>query len=177
MAASPTEGGAIHLAITRRVKEGAEERFEEAIRSFFEAASEAEPESRVHLIRPLGTDRTYGILRSFPNAPAKDAFYASQLFRDWDAAARDWCEGEPERLELSGLEAFFPGEAPPAWKMALLTWIAVNPAVYLCAKGIPALIGTTPPLVELLLVNAGVVALLTWLLMPLLVKLAGPWLQ
>lgn len=79
---------------------------------------------------------------------------------------------------LHGMEAFFrAADPPPAWKMALLTWIGVNPAVYIFPIAVPALFGRLPMLAELLIVNAFVVASLTWLLMPLLTKLAASWLR
>ena len=59
--------------------------------------------------------------------------------------------------------------------MALLTWLAVNPTVFVFSRAIPPLLGL-PALLELLIVNALVVASLTWLLMPTLTRLAKSWL-
>ena len=75
------------------------------------------------------------------------------------------------------LHLHFEGAAPPAWKMAVLTWIAVNPAVYIFANGVPRIFGVLPPLVELLVVNLFVVATLTWAFMPLLGWAFAGWLQ
>ena len=56
---------------------------------------------------------------------------------------------------LHGMEAFFRGaEAPPpAWKMAVVTWIGVMPAVYIFSNAVPAVFGTVPELVSLVLVG------------------------
>ena len=80
---------------------------------------------------------------------------------------------------LHGMEAFFRGaEAPPpAWKMAVVTWIGVMPAVYIFSNAVPAVFGTVPELVSLVLVNVFVVASLTWFFMQILTKLFRRWLS
>jgi antibiotic biosynthesis monooxygenase (ABM) superfamily enzyme len=60
--------------------------------------------------------------------------------------------------------------------MALLTWLAVNVAVYIFSTAVPALIHL-PMFVTFMLVNALVVASLTWVLMPLLTRWFNNWLQ
>lgn len=170
----------IHVAITRQVRPGHEEAFERALRRFIQEADRL-PETRgAYVLRPLGDDdRTYGILRSFPDDSAKEAFYASDLYRSWNVTVRDHVEGEAERRELHGLEAFFRQPTvppPPRWKMALLTWLAVNPAVFVCSRTLPSLLGGLHPALVFLIVNAGVVCLLSWVLMPLGTRIARPWL-
>ncbi|MEM9492135.1 MAG: antibiotic biosynthesis monooxygenase [Myxococcota bacterium] len=171
----------IHVAITRTVRPGCEEQFEEQLHQFFRAAEDHPGTAGAYLIRPLAgsSSRQYGILRSFIDEAGRDAFYQSELYRRWNESVGDLVEGEPEKRPLHGLEAFFRAggnTAPPAWKMALLTWIAVNPAVYIFANAVPAVFGEVPMLAELGLVNLGVVAILTWVFMPVLVRLVGPWL-
>ena len=172
----------VHVAITRRVKKGQEAEFERRLKAFFERADAAPGTRGAYLLKPLEADgQTYGILRAFEDEAAKEAFYRSDLYGTWNEEVAELVEGGPERRELHGLEAFFRGREagaePPAWKMAILTWIAVNPAVWIFANGVPKVAGSLPPLVELLVVNAFVVATLTWAFMPLLVRLAGRWLR
>ena len=80
---------------------------------------------------------------------------------------------------LHGMEAFFRGaEAPPpAWKMAVVTWIGVMPAVYIFSNAVAAVFGTVPELASLVLVNVFVVASLTWFFMQILTKLFRRWLS
>jgi antibiotic biosynthesis monooxygenase (ABM) superfamily enzyme len=66
---------------------------------------------------------------------------------------------------------------PPRWKMALLTW----PAVWLVSTLVrtilaPALGPNLPQIVEAGFITAGVVVTLTWVVMPVVVKAARPWL-
>ena len=122
----------------------------------------------------------FGILRTFSSAAERDAFYASPLFKDWDARVRPLTEGEPIHRHLTGLEAWFrsPSSPPPVWKMALLTWIAVWPVSMAVPAVLVPLIGNRMSNVLFAgAVAAGIVVVLTWFAMPLLVKLARPWLQ
>ena len=173
----------VHVALTRTVREGREAEFEAAIARFFTAAAAQPGSEGAYLIRPVAggpNPRQYGILRAFATEADKQRFYESQLYRDWTATVAPMVEDQPRIHELHGLEAFFREAAeagpPPAWKMAVLTWIAVNPAVYIFAKGVPRIFGVLPPLVELLVVNLFVVATLTWAFMPALTRVARPWL-
>jgi antibiotic biosynthesis monooxygenase (ABM) superfamily enzyme len=172
----------IHVAVTRTVREGREQEFEAKIAGFFAATAKEPGTGGAFLIRRLEDDhpREYGILRSFEDEAAEARFYRSPVYRAWSDAVSPLVEGEPMKRELHGLEAFFRNgsEHPPAaWKMALLTWVAVNPAVFVSARLVPMLFGSLPGLIELLVVNVLVVATLTWGLMPLLTRLAAPWLR
>jgi uncharacterized protein len=173
----------IHIAITLRVRQSHVAEFERALADFARQ-SMAEPGARgvQCLYPPPGSDSTeYGVLRSFASAADRDAFYRSVLFNDWLARIEPLVEGRSTRRQLHGLEAWFrDGEAPtpPRWKMALLTWPAVWFASTLMrAIFAPALGANVPQVLEAGIVTAGVVLTLTWVAMPVLVKIARPWLR
>lgn len=171
----------IHVAIIRVVREGQETEFERLIEQFFHEATRQPGVCGAYLIRPLvgSNSREYGILRSFQSVEDMNRFYESDIFRKWNEAIRPLVEGEPQRRELHGMEAFFREGAalPPRWKMAIVTWIGVSPAVYIFSNTVPAVFGHLSTLMSLLLVNALVVATLTWVFMPLLTKLFHRWLH
>jgi antibiotic biosynthesis monooxygenase (ABM) superfamily enzyme len=171
----------VHAAIMRVVRPGREPEFEALIQQFFEEAARQPGVCGAYLIRPIvgSHSREYGILRSFHSKEDRDRFYGSDVYRRWNDAVAPLVEGGPQRRELHGLEAFFHGNAPPPprWKMALLTWVGVNPAVYIFSNAVPAVFGELPMLVRLLLVNAFVVASLAWVFMPALTKLFSRWLR
>ena len=171
----------VHVAIMRVVRAGHEREFEALIQKFFEEAARQPGVCGAYLIRPIigSHSREYGILRSFHGNEERTRFYASDLYRRWNEAVAPHVEGGPQRRELHGLEAFFHGAStpPPRWKMALLTWIGVTPAVYIFSNAVPAVFGHMPMLVSLLVVNAFVVASLAWFFMPLLSKVFRSWLQ
>src|SRR5258706_5794035 len=124
----------IHVAITRRIKPGCEQEFQTALREFF-ARSLAE--SGVHgaamLVPPPGSaSNEYGIIRSFASIADRDAFYASPLYREWRKRVAPLSNGEPGARELHGLEAFFRHDSrplPPAWKMAIATYLGGVPTI------------------------------------------------
>ncbi|MDB5902567.1 MAG: hypothetical protein JWM26_1445 [Betaproteobacteria bacterium] len=171
----------VHVAIMRVVRPGREREFEALIQKFFEEAARQPGVCGAYLIRPIvgSLSREYGILRSFHSEEDRDRFYGSDVYRDWNDAVAPLVEGGPQRRELHGLEAFFHGNAPPPprWKMAVLTWVGVNPAVFIFSNAVPAIVGELPMLAGLLLVNAFVVASLTWGFMPALTKLFSRWLH
>jgi antibiotic biosynthesis monooxygenase (ABM) superfamily enzyme len=80
-----------------------------------------------------------------------------------------------------GLEAWFRNPhapMPPRWKMALLTWIAVWPVSILVPAILMPLLGpNSPQVLTAGLIAAGIVVILTWVAMPLLIKVAHPWLH
>ncbi|MEM6455239.1 MAG: antibiotic biosynthesis monooxygenase [Acidobacteriota bacterium] len=169
----------VHVAITRVVKPGCEAAFEAAIAPFFEHAENAPGAAGAYLIRPFqgAAKNEYGVLRSFDSPEAMERFYRSSLYRDWTETVRPLVVGAPSKHRLHGMEAFFRAtHQPPAWKMALITWLGVNPAVFLSAQAVGWTGVVLPPLVELMLVNVLVVATLTWVVMPLLTTLFRGWL-
>ena len=102
------------------------------------------------------------------------------MFKAWEERIKPLTEGTPEYRELTGLEAWFrsPHSPPPRWKMALLTWIAVWPVNMAVPAALKPLIGQTVPKVIFAgAVAGGIVLVLTWVAMPLFVKLTKGWLH
>lgn len=173
----------IHIAVTRRVRREHAKAFERMLADFASRTLN-DPNSRgVHLLfpPPCSDSNEYGILRSFANAAARDAFYESAVYKDWVASIDYMLEGEPTFRQLDGLEAWFRephSSMPPRWKMALLTWLGVWPVSMLVpAAVIPFLSPHIPGVLRSGLIAAGIVVALTWAVMPLLVKLMRSWLH
>lgn len=175
-------GGPVHIAITRRARKERVGEFEAALTEFARRSLH-EPGTRgVFLLHPTDSTSTeYGIFRSFASAADREAFYKSDLYADWEKRVAPLVEGQPVCRELTGLEAWFrnPGETmPPRWKMAVLTWIAVWPvSMVVPAIVLPLLSPKFNSILAAGLIAAGIVTILTWIAMPLLTKLAHPWLH
>jgi antibiotic biosynthesis monooxygenase (ABM) superfamily enzyme len=173
----------VHVAITRTVRPGCEEAFEEAIRSFFAESLSDKATLGAQLLRPLpgSNTRTYGILRSFANENERNAFYRSKRFLRWQEAVRPFVEEDYSRHDLHGLEAFFTIrsiiKSPPIWKMAILTWLGVWPTVLSVLGLLGNRLADWPFWLANGFENLFVVAALTWGVMPLLTRLARPWLK
>jgi antibiotic biosynthesis monooxygenase (ABM) superfamily enzyme len=120
-------------------------------------------------------------MRSFASAADRDALYQTPLYQEWLDRIEPMVEGEPIYRQLDGLEEWFRdplGRMPPRWTMAVLTWIAVWPVSMLVPAILVPLFGPdSPKVLTAALISAGIVVILTWVAMPLLVKVAHSWLH
>lgn len=173
----------VHIAITRRVRKERVGDFEAALAEFARRSLAEHGTRGVQLLHPPPDSESpeYGILRSFATSADRDAFYQSPLYTEWLKQIAPMIEGEAAKRELKGLEAWFRDPhalPPPRWKMALLTWIAVWPvSIIVPAILVPLLGPNFPQIFKAGIIAAGIVIVLTWAAMPLLVKLAHPWLH
>lgn len=171
----------VHMAVTRRVRPEYVEEFEHELMIFAGLSLTDQHTRGVHLLYPPPGSTEYGILRSFASEEEKEAFYQSEVFQEWKRKVAPMVEGEPEYRKLSGLEAWFRenrASIPPRWKMALLTWMAVWPVSMIVPAMLDPFLGSgLAPVVRAGIVSAGIIATLTWVAMPLLVKVARGWLH
>ncbi len=170
----------IHIAITRRVKPGCEADFQQALREFFQASF---AHNGVHgasmLVPPPDSDSSeFGILRTFASDAERDAFYQSPMFKEWDERARKLTEGEPQYRQLHGLEAWFRSPTPPPrWKMAIVTLLGVYPTSLILGETVGRWTRGWPIAWRALMFAAPMVALLTWIVMPLATRALHRWLH
>ena len=171
----------IHVAITRRVRLGCEAEFQQALREFLQTSFAHGGVQGASMLTPApGSDtREYGILRTFASEADRDAFYASPMFAGWEQRARRLTEGEPVYRQLHGLEAWFrsPHKPPPRWKMAAATFLGVFPLAMILNLTLSPAIQSWNFILRNAVFNAGVVASLTWVVMPLLTRLLHGWLN
>ena len=179
---TPSLSQPIHVAITRRVRRGREAEFQQALREFVQASYSQGGVLGANMLVPLpgSNSSEFGILRTFQSQEERDAFYNSPSFKAWAERARALSEGDPEYRQLHGLEAWFrnPDQPePPQWKMALLTFIAVWPVSMAVPAALAPVMGRSVSNVIFAgAVAAGIVIVLTWVAMPVLVRLSRPWL-
>ena len=171
----------LHIAITRRVRPGCEAEFQAALREFFQTSFAHGGVLGASMLTPTpGSDsREFGILRTFASETERDAFYESPMFKAWEERARTLTEGEPEYRQLHGLEAWFrsPHSPPPRWKMAMATLLGVYPVSLLIGIVLSATLKELPLALNLLVVSAIIVSMLTWVVMPLVTRLLHGWLN
>ncbi len=169
----------VHVAITRKVLPGKEEEFTEALRKFLGESFSHDGVHGAGMITALpGTGgREIGILRTFKDKAERDAFYHSAVFKKWEAYASTVTE-EPVYRDLTGLEAWFRSPLPPPrWKMAIATLCGVFPTSIFLSFTIGKLTQHLPLLIRLFCIAVCMVALLTWVVMPVLIKLLKHWLK
>jgi antibiotic biosynthesis monooxygenase (ABM) superfamily enzyme len=174
----------IHVAIIRTVKPGCETAFEQALHDFVQRSLLLAGQMGVYIIRPApGTgSRQYGIIRKFADRNALEEFRASPEYLEWNQIAMDLTEGSGRVEELHGLESWFtlPGQALrplPQWKMAIATYLGVVPVIMFLSLTLGRLIQNWNFVLNNIVFNAFVVALLTWVVMPVITRILHGWLQ
>ncbi|SFH73685.1 antibiotic biosynthesis monooxygenase [Planctomicrobium piriforme] len=172
----------VHLAITLRAREGKVAALEEALLRFVKRSLDDQGATGVHLFRPVsGTDnREFQLHRSFRSEDHKRDFYQSEMYQQYQRETADLIEGPATIRPLHGFEAFFRGghqPPPPRWKMAVVTWLGVFPAVLLWSRLLSPRLTALHPVAVTAIVTMFVVITLAWVIMPWLTKLARPWLH
>jgi len=174
----------VTVSTTRTVKAGCEAGFERALHEFVQRSLNLPGQLGVHVMRPApgSTSREYGIIRKFSNREALTAFRASREYLEWNQLAIELTEGSGRVEELCGLESWFtfPGEPLqrlPKWKMAIATFLGVFPVATILNLTIGPAIRSLPFLVANAVFNACIVALLTWVVMPLITRALHGWLH
>jgi antibiotic biosynthesis monooxygenase (ABM) superfamily enzyme len=173
----------VAVLVLRTVKAGFEERFEAELHDFIYHSLQTEGQLGVSVIRPVqgSGSREYGILRRFRDSASRERFYESPPFQQWEVNVASLTEGEAKHQNLSGLETWFvlPGQRtmipPPPWKMALVTVVGVWPVSMFVPWVLNPFISALPSILQALLVAAGIVILLTWAIMPVLVRIFKAW--
>ena len=172
----------IHVAITRRIKPGSEAEFQKALTEFFKTSfAHTGVRGAGMLVPPPGShSNEYGIIRTFASDEERKSFYASPDFLAWKEKVSSLTEGEPAYKELHGLEAFFRDQTapnPPRWKMAVATYLGVVPVTIFTSQTVGQLLKGQNYFVANLVANACVVALLAWVMMPLVTRILKRWLH
>jgi len=170
----------IHVAITRRVKIGREGEFQEALLDFFQKSFAQDGVLGADMLTPPpgSNSREFGLLRTFADEEARDAFFESAMFKAWEAKVRTLTDGEPVHRELHGLEAWFRSpSSPPRWKMAIATFLGVLPVATVLNVTLGPAILSWNVLLRTAVFNGCMIALLTWAIMPLMTRVLHNWLR
>lgn len=176
---SQDKSSPIHVAIMRRVLPGREIEFREGLQQFFRDSMHHDGVLGAYMIvPPAGSDsRDFGIMRTFAGDAERQAFYASPMFMEWDARAAAMTEGPAQYKDLHGLEAWFRHQhrPPPRWKMAVVTCIGVYPTSLFLSALLGDVIHPWHIALRSLVMAVCMVALLTWLVMPVVTKVLKRW--
>ena len=172
-----------HIAITQMVRSDYIALFETALDEFARRSLAEHGTLDMYCLRPPpGSDsQKYGIVRSFASEADRSAFYRSRLYKEWLVRIEPMIESPATSRELNGMEAWFrydPANMPPRWRMSVISWIGVWPLSMAVPAVLRPLLGSNvPAAIFAAATAAGIVSLLTYVAMPLLVKLMAVWLR
>jgi antibiotic biosynthesis monooxygenase (ABM) superfamily enzyme len=124
----------VHRAIVVKASEVKEDELD-ALARFVQRSLVDPGPTGVQIFRPTpgSGKREFLLHRSFLSKEHRRRFYESDLFRGYQRETDQQIEGDALFRSLHGFEAFFRGgnNAPPRWKMAILTWVRVFPTAHL----------------------------------------------
>lgn len=167
------------IVLERRVRPGAEPAFERWVKRLLQAASRS-PGFQGSSVLTAGTSGEYFILLRFAGQTDLERWQASPETVAHLAEAESISQAGPGPVVRTGLETWFtlpglpaPAQAPPKWKMALVTWLALLPQVIALAYLVPP---TVPFLLSAAISTGIPVVALTWFVMPGLARLLYGWL-
>ena len=181
---APEDDPPVTAVASRRVKPGREREFEEWVTGIFAAANRAPGYLGSEVLRPGDDpeDDEYRIVFRFDRASNLHAWENSEERRRWLRKSRPLLREEEKVHVLTGLETWFTlpsraGEpAPPRYKMALVTWLAVFPVVAVIFSVFGRWLELLPTLVRTLVFTLVMVTLMTYVIMPRMTRLFSFWL-
>lgn len=173
--------GPITTTVTRRVKHGHEAAYDEILEGIIAAASRYPGYLGVEVFRPSGGDE-YRTVYRFDNAGDLRRWLDSDERAAWLERAQPHVIGPMRTSFLTGLESWFtlperPGApAPPAYKMALLTWVTIFPLITLVVLALDPVLTSLALVPRLAITTAVTVPLMTWVVMPRVTRALRGWL-
>jgi uncharacterized protein len=177
------DSGPVTTTVTRRVVPGHEIFYEQFLEGIIAAARQFPGHLGVEVFRPQSaTTGEYRIVYRFDTAEHLRAWLDSDEHAAWLERAEPHAIGPTRTSFVTGLESWFtlpaqPGAAPPpAYKMALLTWITIFPLITLIVVITGPRLAGLPLVLRLGITTALTVPLMTWVVMPRVTRLLRRWL-
>jgi antibiotic biosynthesis monooxygenase (ABM) superfamily enzyme len=174
------ESGQVTVVVTWHVRPGHEEEFDAWFRGVSAAALRFTGHLGLNVVHHDTGGSEYVIVFRFDTDEHLNTWMNSDVRREFLTKAEQFREEQPLYQVERGLEYWFEmdgGQAPARWKMAIIAVLGVWPVSMLISSSLAPLIGSLPPVLQALLVSVGIVCLLTWIVMPVLVKLSSPLLK
>jgi uncharacterized protein len=180
---SNVEGGPVTVIVSRRVKPSQTGAFEEWLRGVLGAASRFEGHLGANVLRPTNpAAEDYVVIFRFDTFEHLSRWEESEIRAEWLSRVDAYTEGPAKVQKVTGLEYWFalPGSAgvrpPPRHKMLVVTVIALYPMITLLMPLLAEVTAPLPGLLRPLVSSTIMVSLMTYLVMPALIRLFSFWL-
>lgn len=173
----------VTVVISRRVKSGCEDAFEQLSAKMTEAAAPFPGYMGTNLFRPTGpADPEYRIIFKFQSQMDLANWQQSTERAQWLKGIECLLEAPSKTEVMSGLVTWFslpgqnPVQPPPKYKMTLVSWLALCPTVTLIFWLFGDLLIQLPLVPRTMLVTSVVMLLMSYVLMPRFSKWFAFWL-
>lgn len=171
----------VTVVVRRRPRPGCEAQLEAWLRDVIAVMGRFPGYQGSTVLRPSGDGGLEHVLVfRFASFADFQRWQASDERTAWLARAEPLTEAHEVRTQ-EGLEPFFDLPAhraapPPRWKMAVLTWVGLYPLVVGVGLATRPWLGEVPFALAVAPQTAITVALMAWLVMPVLTRRASGWL-
>lgn len=181
---NPVENHAepVTVIITRVVRAGNEQAFEDAVKALISRALSAPGYLGVHITRPIAGNQEYRAVVKFRTPETWESFQQEPDYVEFLTRIRPLLIEDPRVEAECGLESWFtPRELVmhplPKWKMAIVTLLGVYPTSLLLGLTIGRWTSEWTFPLRALVFASSMVVILTWLVMPLLSRGLRRWLH
>jgi uncharacterized protein len=164
----------VTVTVARRVTPGLEPEFERWYDGIIAAAARYPGFLGAGILRPNRVGQEWHVVYRFSDQHSLDGWESSPERAEWLSHADTFVEETGVR-RVSGLETWFamPGRtapAPPKWKMAAVTLLAIIPLVLLMNLLVLPHIAGWPLVLRTLVFSGTLTTLMTWVIMPRLTR-------
>lgn len=172
----PPDGeGPVTVTVARRVAPGRTAEFEDWCDGIIGAAARYPGFLGAGMLRPHDAGGEWHVVYRFADAASLRRWEASEERATWLERADDLIE-ETGVHRVSGLETWFalPGRtapAPPKWKMAIVTLLAIVPLVLAMNLTVLPVLTDWPMVARTLVFSGTLTGLMTWVVMPRMTRL------
>lgn len=171
------------VVVSRRVRKGQQEAFEALSSQMTERASRFPGYLGTAMFRPASPDDPeYRIVFKFRDRETLTAWEESEERAELLEQIESLLIQPSEREVTSGIVTWFtlpgqnPVQPPPKWKMTIVSWLALYPAVTLVFVIFGDLLAQVPLLLRTMIVTIVVMGLMSYVLMPRMTKWFKFWL-
>ncbi len=171
------------VVVSRRVRKGQQEAFEALSSQMTERASRFPGYLGTAMFRPASPDDPeYRIVFKFQDRETLTAWEESEERAELLEQIESLLVQPSEREVTSGIVTWFtlpgqnPVQPPPKWKMTIVSWLALYPAVTLVFVIFGDLLAQVPLLLRTMIVTIVVMGLMSYVLMPRMTKWFAFWL-
>ena len=171
------------VVVSRRVRKGQQEAFEALSSQMTERASRFPGYLGTAMFRPASPDDPeYRIVFKFRDRETLTTWEESEERAELLEQIESLLVRPSEREGTSGIVTWFtlpgqnPVQPPPKWKMTIVSWLALYPAVTLVFVIFGDLLAQVPLLLRTMIVTIVVMGLMSYVLMPRMTKWFAFWL-
>lgn len=173
---------AVSIIVSRRVQPEKIAEFEETLKAVNQAITEFKGYLGTNIFYPEKSSSEYRIQIRFDSHENCQHWESSAEKEYWVAELDKYNQTPAKRHYITGLETWFALPTcqslvpPPRYKMAIVTWLAITPSLYLFSLATLPWLGDLPLLGRMMITTMAMVSLMTYAIMPMMTKLFHKWL-